>query len=76
MTKLWSWLATMPSTNVRIAVTILMAMATAVRVLATGWNPPWEWLGFLCVWAGLDVAQFSAKRATQKDPPPPPEAGA
>jgi hypothetical protein len=40
-----------------------------VRVLASTWEPPLEWLGFLSLWAGLDVAQYRAKRATQHPPP-------
>ena len=88
MNWLWKWFATMPSTNVRIGTTILMALGTGVRVIGLGWEPPSEWLLFLTGWAGLDVLQFGAKRATSSefvaakqgdapDPPPaPPEVGA
>ena len=62
----WKWLETMPSTNVRIAATIVMALATSVRVVGWGWEPPTEWLLFLGGWAFADVAQFTAKRATFK----------
>ena len=71
----WKWLAEMPSTNVRIATSILMAMLTCLVMLlaalivvlrGTGspWEPSYEWLGFLVLWAGLDVAQFIGKRQT------------
>lgn len=61
----WAWLETMPSTNVRIAVSLVLALATGVRVLCN-WTPPNEWLVFLTVWAGLDVTQFVQKRKTEK----------
>jgi hypothetical protein len=79
--KVWNIFQTMPSTNVRIATTIIMALGTGIRVVIIGWNPPSEWLLFLTGWAGLDVLQFGAKRATSNDfvaakqgvvPPPPP----
>lgn len=62
----WTWLATFPSTNGRIFLTLVMALGTAIRVVATGWTPPAEWLVFLCAWAGLDVAQFHSKRVTNQ----------
>lgn len=86
--RLWDAVARMPSTNVRIVVTLVMAMATAVRVVVFSWTPPVEWLGFLTLWAGLDVAQFGTKRSTETgyvaakqgaplvNPPTPPEIGA
>lgn len=64
MNKVWTWFATMPSTNVRIATSLLLALATGVRVVGLGWEPPYTWLGFLVIWAGLDVAQFNSKRTT------------
>lgn len=64
MTGIWKLIGEMPSTNVRIAVSMLMALATAVRVVGFSWEPPIEWLGFLTVWAGLDVAQFGKNRTT------------
>jgi len=88
----WTFFSTMPSTNVRISASILMAMGTfglmAVTVM-TGkpWEPSEIWLGFLVLWAGLDVTQFIGKRSTNNDyvaakqgiPPPdpakPPEVG-
>jgi len=99
----WKWLAEMPSTNVRIANSILMAMGTFLLMAVTalivvlrgtgqGWEPSEIWLGFLVLWAGLDLGQFMGKRTTDaayvaakqtgeppKDPPPepkPPEIGA
>lgn len=84
----WKWLATMPSTNARIAASIIAMIGTATRVIGSDWTPPLEWLGFLTVWGGLDLAQFANKRATSSeyvaakqgipppDPPTPPEVGA
>ena len=31
---------------------------------AQPWTPDWQWLAFLCIWAGLDIAQFAGKRLT------------
>jgi hypothetical protein len=73
---IWHFLKTMPSTNVRIASTILLVMGTfalmAVSVIVLiikggggeNWNPSIEWLGFLGVLGGLDLMQFGTKRTT------------
>lgn len=79
----WARLATFPTTNGRIAISLILAAATAAVYLFSAvvviwrgdidpttagvqlagcWTPAVEWLGFLCVWAGLDVLQFSGKR--------------
>lgn len=61
-----AFLGRLPSTNTRIAVTLVCVFGTAVRYW--GWGPPdgWEaWLTFLGVMSGLDGAQFLAKRKTQ-----------
>lgn len=62
--KLFDVLGKMPSTNTRIAVTLLCVVATAVRVVALGWNPSLEWLGFLVAMSGIDAAQYFGKRST------------
>ncbi|GIW90780.1 MAG: hypothetical protein KatS3mg109_1350 [Pirellulaceae bacterium] len=61
------WLSELPTTNTRIAVSLVLALATGGRVVATGWEPPIAWLGFLLAMMGLDVAQFTAKRLTWRD---------
>ena len=60
------WLAKLPTTNARIAATILLILATGVSVLVRWTAPPWEWLVFLGASAGLDVAQFASKRLTHR----------
>ena len=60
----WTWLNEMPSTNLRIFVTIVLALATGARVVTSMWSPPDSWLMFLTAWAAIDVGQFWAKRAT------------
>ena len=68
-----TWLATLPTTNLRILMTLILAFATGVKVVwpsTPAWEPSWEWLGFLCVWAGLDVVQYTSKRLTEFKPTP------
>lgn len=75
-----SRIASLPSTNLRIFVTIGLTVATgavylilAVKSKALGgesWTPAWEWLTFLVANSGLDAVQFTAKRMTQKTEPP------
>lgn len=69
----WAWLATFPSTNGRIFVTLFMSAATAGKVIATGWSPPWEWLTYLAANLGLDIMQFKVKRDTHTGAGAPPE---
>ena len=69
----------LPTTQVRISVTLLCVIATALRyvlseqhVLANGlvqsfWEPSWQWLGFLVAMSGLDAAQYLGKRTTDAD---------
>jgi len=67
MTRLIDWLAKLPSTNARIAMTLLLGLGTGVKYWASAnWEPSWEWLSFLVLWAGLDVAHFATKRTTYK----------
>jgi hypothetical protein len=61
-----TWLKDFPSTNARIALTLLLAFGTGCRVIALGWDAPNDWLVFLTVWAGLDIVQFANKRMTHK----------
>jgi hypothetical protein len=75
-TARWAMVSTMPSTNVRIAVTIglvvgtfaLMATSVVIRVVqgkeGQTWEPSALWLGFLVALGGLDLAQFGTKRTT------------
>lgn len=63
--KLFVALGKMPSTNTRIAVTLVCVFMTAVRVIAGG-DVALEWLGFLLAMAGVDAMQFAAKRVTHK----------
>lgn len=67
-------LGRLPTTNARIATSLLLATATGVRVIVTWSDPPWEWLVFLAAMMGLDLAQFAAKRLTQKNGQPEPPA--
>lgn len=65
MKRLTAWLATMPSTNTRIAVTLLCVLGTAVRYWSSeSWAPSTNWLTFLGAMSGIDGAVFYAKRRT------------
>jgi hypothetical protein len=66
------WLAEMPSTNARIAVTLLVVVATAATYLMTGRGADGEWLAFLAVMSGIDAAQYVGKRTTYLPTPPAP----
>lgn len=71
-TAIVKYVETMPSTNLRIAVTLSLIIGTAVRYLV--WGIPgkpdgngWEaWLIFLGSLAGIDVGQFVGKRLSAK----------
>jgi len=64
----WRWLDTLPTTQVRLAVSLLMSVATCVRYLASSdWKPDVQWLVFLATALGLDAAHFYAKRATDTE---------
>ena len=65
--KLNDWLGRFPSTNGRIALTLVCVLLTAIAY-CIAWEAPatgWEaWLTFLGVMSGLDSMQFFAKRKT------------
>lgn len=62
-----AFLGRLPSTNARIAVTLVCVLVTALAY-SIAWRAPdtgWEsWLTFLAAMSGLDAAQFFAKRKT------------
>lgn len=66
LNKISAYLAAFPTTPFRIVVSSLAYLATVVAVLGFGAHPDWEFYLFLCTWAGIDVTQFVAKRATYK----------
>lgn len=65
--KLNEWLGKLPSTNARIALTLVCVLMTAIAY-CIAWRAPesgWEaWLAFLAAMSGLDAVQFFAKRKT------------
>lgn len=65
--KLNDWLARFPSTNGRVALTLLCVLMTAVSY-CIAWEAPdggfEAWLAFLAAMSGLDAVQFFAKRKT------------
>lgn len=67
-----AWLAKLPSTNARVAVTLMCVALTAIAFCIM-WEAPasgWEaWLTFLAAMSGLDAAQFFAKRKTHAHEP-------
>lgn len=65
--RLNEWLAKLPSTNARIALTLVCVLLTAISY-CIAWEAPetgWEaWLTFLAAMSGLDALQFGVKRKT------------
>ena len=64
--KPFTWLAELPTTQLRICVTLLVVAATAVRYLFLA-NPPAEmgaWLTFVAGLASIDTATVVGKRWT------------
>jgi hypothetical protein len=54
-----------PSTNLRQIATMIVFLSTAAKYLiVSSWVPSGEWLSFIVVMAGVDVAQFGIKRKT------------
>ena len=69
MKRILEWLGQLPSTNTRIAVTLVCVFGTAVRYWASSsWVPDAGWLAFLAAMSGIDVLQFHSKRTTQTPP--------
>lgn len=63
--KLNDWLGKLPSTNARVAVTLLCVFGTAVRYwVSAAWSPSDSWLMFLAGMSSVDGAVFFAKRKT------------
>jgi len=60
--------AKVPTTNIRVFVTLYLALRTAGHYFATpGWEPSLEWLGFIAALAGIDVTQWVRKRTTDHE---------
>jgi hypothetical protein len=57
----------LPTTQIRVLVTTGLAVATTIKYLSSDtWVPDAAWLVFLGGMAGLDVAQWTAKRVTHR----------
>lgn len=59
----------LPTTQVRVTVTLGAVIFTTVRYVFshTGWVPDITWLTFLLAMSGVDAAQFLVKRTTDTD---------
>ena len=66
--KIFDLISKVPTTATRVVITILLTIATGVMYFATAFIPSYEWLGFLALMSGLDVAQFYSKRKTSWSP--------
>ena len=67
--KLYNLVESAPTTNMRILLTLGLALGTAIKYWASaGWIPAAEWLIFLTGMAGLDVLQHHNKRKTTFSP--------
>ena len=76
-TRLLQWLCQLPTTNARIATSILLAalyvlvsLAGAVLEHPVDATTLYAIGGFLLIMMGLDVAQYSAKRITFRETAP------
>ena len=58
------WLSTVPTTNLRIVVSIGCLVATCVMTLIRWTEPPSGWLLLLGAALSLDVTQWHLKRKT------------
>jgi hypothetical protein len=67
LARVYLWVNKLPTTNLRILITLGCVVATAVVYLRNGapkgdgWG---EWLLFLATLCGIDVTQFNIKRKT------------
>ncbi len=62
-------LGKVPTTQLRILVTLALVIGTAIKIWrAPDWSPEWDWLLFLAGMSGLDVLQHYGKRLTSWKP--------
>lgn len=66
--KAFAILAKIPTTALRVIITIALTVATGVMYFTTAFIPSVEWLGFLAMMSGLDVSQYALKRHTEHKP--------
>lgn len=59
-------LSELPTTNIKVVVSLSLSILTAIRYMIGGWEPSSEWLLFLAGLASLDTAQHAIKRFTHK----------
>lgn len=52
------------STNLRVTITLLIFVLTAISYLYFNKTLDWEWLAFLGTMSGLDMTQYIQKRKT------------
>ena len=62
-------LSKVPTTQLRIIVTLALVIGTAIKIWTSqDWSPEWDWLLFLGGMSGLDVLQHYGKRKTSWKP--------
>ena len=67
--RLFSTIGSLPTTQLRILLTMVVVLGTAVQYLVSDqWEPSGEWLMFLASMMGIDTLHFIGKRATQFRP--------
>lgn len=60
------WLAGLPTTQLRVVVTLAVFVGTAIRYWWSGEAPDGDWLLFLAGMAGVDALTVIGKRAATK----------
>lgn len=58
-------LLNIPTTKLRIVVSIGLTVWTAYHVLEMNWMPNWEWLVFLAANGGIDLVQYSQNKRSR-----------
>ena len=56
-----------PTTKVRILVSICLSIAVVTAAIIKNYNPSWELLAFLLVQQGLDISQYAVQRNSPPD---------
>jgi hypothetical protein len=63
-TWLYRSLRDLPTTELRIVVTLAVYVMTAIAYFFLSFQPSWDWLAFIGLMSGLDIIQHIGRRVT------------